>query len=276
MLVRERTQARNRDIRVLVTAEQVLQAHQAPGRRLRRDRVEVAEELQRVAELLRLDPKAVVVAGFRVWPQLLGGLAQRLHTSFDQHRGDVAGGYLAGCPGLGQRAQDAGEAVDERLVTWRVESIEHPRPGFGPLRGEHLHEPSERSSVLGSERRAPPLELVELHIQVADGAEEAADPSELLSQRRDLRRQHFEEQRESCPEPAAGDTHGVQALGVLAEPRTRLFLEQRRKLSTQSHRGDGPDRRLLVELGRPEVRRLDLRQPGRQEPGFVLGQVGGP
>src|SRR4029450_10745051 len=109
---------------VVVLAEDVLQRGQPFDERPRVVRIQVAEKLERVAKSLAANAQTVVLVGIRVGIDPARGLAERGKAAFDQLGRSLA---RADRPRPGAsprtRAQRATEAVDERLVAPRVESL---------------------------------------------------------------------------------------------------------------------------------------------------------
>ena len=77
MLAGEPAEPLDRDLGVLVEAEDVLQRNDSLGERPRPPRVEIGEELQRIPEPLAPDSYPMVLGRRRVTLDLLGRLAKR-------------------------------------------------------------------------------------------------------------------------------------------------------------------------------------------------------
>ena len=107
----------DRDVCVLVQAEDVLDRDEPSDQRPCLARIEVCQEFQRVAETLAADPEPVVVGRGRAGTDPTAGLANGSEAAFDQiggkgvgrARGRARAGEVAG-------AQRAAEAADEGLV----------------------------------------------------------------------------------------------------------------------------------------------------------------
>src|SRR5262249_39998528 len=157
------SEAVDRDGRILVKAEDILERDEALHERPGRARIEVGEELERVAKALAADPQAVVVArGGRV-RDLLAALADRAESTLDQVRRDRARRPRErSTTARGTRAQRAREAVDERLVPARVERLEQRGARLVPLLLEQRAKGGQRVTVLRRRVRDPAVELLEL------------------------------------------------------------------------------------------------------------------
>ena len=130
MLAGEPAEPLDRDLGVLVKAEDVLQRNDSLGERARPARVEIGEELERIPQPLAPDSYPVVLGRRRVALDLLGRLAKRAEALLDQVRRHRPRRQraLAGATAA-SRAEEAAEAADEELVSARVEGIEHRLSG---------------------------------------------------------------------------------------------------------------------------------------------------
>ena len=128
--------------------------------------------------------------------------------------------------------------------------------------------PSERVGGRGHGRQT-----LQLHVQVAHRAEQPAQPTQLLAEGLGPDGQYGFEHRQSGAQPSRRHPHVVQFLGVLAEPRARLFGPQHRELAPEDREGEVPHGGVGGDVGRPEVRSAgDLLAEG-QQPCLELGEA---
>ena len=171
------------------------------------------------------------------------------------------------------RAQRCRERLHQLLVAWGVERREHPRARLAP----HLLEPRAQrfEGVALLELLGVRPQRLELHVEVADVAEHARDPAQIVAQRDEVGRQCVGEEPQRGAHPPAGDAHVVQRLDFLAEPRARLVREVGAQLAAQGRVGDRHETRAAVVLERAEVGRIGRAQRGRGEAGLELRAAGG-
>ena len=142
----EVAETRDRDVRVLVQPEDVLDRDEPPDQGLAPFRVERGEELERVAEALAADPEPVVVGRRRAGADPVALPANRPETALDQIRGE-RDGRLRGRARAGRVAgsQRAAEAADEGLVAAGVEQLQQLDPRGSPLVVEQRPQRRERA-----------------------------------------------------------------------------------------------------------------------------------
>ncbi len=134
-------------------------------------------------------------------------------------------------------------------------------------------------AVLGVERQVGVAErhgrqILQLHVEVAHGAEQAGQPPELSAEDLGADGQHAFEQREGGAQTPRGHPHVVQLFGILAQPGARLLGAQDGQLAAQHREGHVPHGGRGRDLGRPELGRArDLLAQGQQAC-FELGEAG--
>ena len=131
--------------------------------------------------------------------------------------------------------EEAGKAVLQTLVPTARETGHQPSPRLSPL---IIQVPFIVAGVRGIRRGnlcRVVVEIVPVHIQVADLAEHGRDPLELAIEREDRTGgQHVSEGSERGPEAASAHAHLVHALRVQSFPGLRLLDEHLLELLDQA------------------------------------------
>ena len=238
-------------------------------------RIHVSEELERVTKVFRVDPQPVVRARRRVRADPLGPVAEAPQATLEQVGCDSQRRQRSRPrPPHVSRAQRPPKATHEQRKAARIEGLEHGCASGAALILEQQAERLERVCVGSVGSRVPLLEPLELDIEITHGTERRTEPAEIISQRKHARRQHIREQRQRCPQAPIGDTHVVQFLDVVSQPRPRLPGKQCSELPSHDRERDLPDRFVRVDLGRPQVFYRRRLQASHQQPRLVLAQPG--
>ena len=208
---------------------QLLRAFDEPGALL----AEVGRrQLRCVAGTLRLDSDRVELVIGRAPRQRLHGLPQPrelLSGDLGQRLRELAGGGLCG----------SCKRVEEPEVALAAHRFEQLVAVAGPLRDEPRPQASERTGVVLLQRRRLGVEVLEQHVEVADGAEQTAEPLQLRAQGLGpAARDQPAAGAQQRPGPPRRDAQLVQRLDVLSEPDSGIVRE---------------DRAVLLDEQRPKV-----------------------
>ena len=101
----------------------------------------------------------------------------------------------------------------------RVEGIEHRLSGSRALRLQQGAHCDQGFAVCLGYIREPSIELLQLNVEIADGAKRVANPSEIVAKLFRRRREKGSEQRQGGTQASARDAHVMQLLAVIAKSR---------------------------------------------------------
>ena len=180
----------------------------------------VGREIRRVAGPLDRDPRGVQRVVLRVLAERLERAPHPLRLAAEDRRQRR---LVAGQRRRGSRL----EPVEEREVAVAAERLDDVAVGGRALLGERVQQARRRGSV-AAERGDLRPQAADHHVEVARGAEVAAEPADLLAQRRrpvgvDERARGTEER----PQAARRHPELVQILGIVAPARAGVVRQQR-------------------------------------------------
>ena len=115
---------------------------------------------------------------------------------------------------------------------------------------------------------------LELHVEVAHGAEHAAHPAQLLPEDLGSHGKDLGEELQRRPQASRGDAHVVQLFGVLAQTGARLLVTDDSQLPAHDREGQIAHGGRLGDPGRTEVRAPGNVQTHREQAGLELGESG--
>jgi hypothetical protein len=119
---------------------------------------------------------------------------------------------------------------DEVLVALGIEIGDQALMGGFPARAKRMKQLAGLHGVAAAQRVSFRLQVSGDHICIANRSERVADPAELPAQRLGLRRLH---PAQNGTEPAHGDAHLMDVLGVVAEARSRLVAQELTELRAE-------------------------------------------
>ena len=97
------------------------------------------------------------------------------------------------------------------------------------------------------------VEPLDLHVEIAHGAQDGGEPAQLLAEGLGPHGQHVREEGEGGPQAPGGHPHVVEFLDVLAEPGSRLLVAQDGELAPEHGVGQLADGRLPADGGRAQI-----------------------
>ncbi len=263
--------------RVVIGAKNVLQANEPFHRPLPGLSGDVAEELEDIPQLLGADAHGVQIFGVRRLMHRLAALQQPAQGSLQSVLADDADRCACRNRRAPPRATEREALQTEKQVpvSRRLECGQHLRSPGLPLTPQVRLKRLEKSALPGRGRGGRSGNPFELNVEVAHGAEATPEPAQFLFQRATAaRRQPVAEGAQSGAQAAAGHTHVVQCLGILAKTGPGIVGAQRPQVPSDNlapgdlqrlGRGDGRfalQRRIeVVEQPQPAAELRLRRRP---------------
>ena len=235
--------------------------------------IHLRHELERVAEAFEADAGLVEVRRITASPGPPRRFGGRTMAGPDE-AGDDSGGGSAGRGRAPRRplAEHGDEAGLQALVPGRVEAGEQGASRLVALAAQHRGQVGQGGSLFFGDVEDPPLDPLELDIEIPHRTEGTGQPSELHAHVARAHGQGLLEKRQRRPRTTRGHPHVVQLLGVLPETGTGLVGEDGREVPSQHGEGHITDRRVRVEGRGPQVGRGWHPQAGGKQPGLEFGQ----
>ena len=273
----EPAQIHDRDLGVLMTAEQILQVGDGGGQPPRGLAVQLGVRLQGVPQPLRTDAQLVVRRRRRGGRHVVTDLAHLAHAFANERRRHIDDREPPASAAQRRTLQDRREARDEPLVARTVEDAHHAATGSEPATAKRVRDRRQPLGVVGVHLRTPVVEVGELYVDIAHGTERARDPLQCRRGRDAPTGQDVLEQRQHRTQTTDRHAHVVERLRILAEPGTGLRREHVGEIAAQRRERERARRHRRVDRARRvEERRRDdaadtqrrrkLRLVGRLEP----------